>query len=175
MHIYREYFLYVFKVLYLISHLPYRQSSNIVDPESKMFLMTDDSFLQKQGSFGYSVPHQKSTIWFQRWSWRDLGCLLWWDYSVTSQHLRLWRRSKLRLLISRLHSVVPELKLTEIVCSIQDWICTDKTNCDNWNQIHIRNLQLHGVYPFLDVRPSGHGSPSPAQYPILHSGVGPRW
>ena len=54
---YREYFLYLFKVIYLKSHLPYRQSSNIVDPESKMFLMTDDSFLQKQGSFGYSVPH----------------------------------------------------------------------------------------------------------------------
>ena len=157
------------------THLPCRQSSNIVDPELKMFLMTADSFLQKQGSLGHSVPHLKSTIWFQRWSWRDLGCLLWWDYSVTSQHLLLWRRSKLCLLISILHSVVPELKLTEIVCNIQDWIRTVSRKCDNLNQIQISYLQLHGVYPFLDVRPSGHGSPSPAQYPILHSGVGTRW
>ena len=36
-------------------------------------------------------------------------------------------------------------------------------------------LQLQGVYPFLDDNPAGHGSPSPAQYPMLHSGVGPRW
>ena len=131
MHISRIFHIF-FKVIYLKSHLPCRQSSNIVDPELKMFLMTADSFLQKQGSLGHSVPHLKSTIWFQRWSWRDLGCLLWWDYSVTSQHLLLWRRSKLCLLISILHSVVPELKLTEIVCSIQDWIRTDKKNVTIW-------------------------------------------